>query len=76
MKHNEQFQEKFGWIGISFECGLAYDRNLDGQLYAFPKNTTESLINQLMEKSVRDNHDYVYDLVKENKFEPIPEAIY
>ena len=46
------------------------------QLYIFPKNITELKTNNLMEKSILDNHNYIYDLVKKNKFKPISDVIY
>ena len=40
--------------------------------YVFPYDTSEKFIDELCEKSVRENHDYVYDYVKDKieTFEP------
>ena len=69
MTPNFDFQEKFGHIAYFMTGGgLIYEQTSTGKLFDMPDGMTEAEIESLMEKSVSDNKDYVFELVKDNEF--------
>ena len=70
MTPNYQFFETFGHIGCLIpDGGLTYEKVDTNELFKFLENITESEIEKLMKKSVKDKNDYIFDIVKNNKFE-------
>ena len=42
---------------------LTYEKVDTNEFFEFPENITESEIEKLMQKSVKDKHDYIFDIV-------------
>ena len=68
------YEEYFGKISMNFcfELRFVYIPNDKKKqcrkkygAYVFPYDTTEEFVDELCEKSVFENHDYVYDYVKD-----------
>lgn len=69
MKPNFDFQEKFGHIAFFMPDGeLMYEQRSTGKMFLIPKKISESKIEMLMEKSVKENYDYIFPLVKNYEF--------
>lgn len=75
MIHNSEFEMQFGHVGHFMTGGLVYERNDSDALYHFPEERADE-INDLMKKSLHDNHDYILDIVKNNEFILDPEVVY
>ena len=77
MTPNYQFFETFGHIGYLIpDGGLTYEQVDTNELFKFPENVTESEIEKLMQKSIKDKHNYIFDIVKNNKFKYQEDCIY
>lgn len=77
MTPNYQFFEIFGHIGCLVpDCRLTYEKVDTNELFKFLENITESEIEKLMQKSVKDKHDYIFDIAKNNKSEYQEGCIY
>ncbi len=64
------FIEKFGGIGVGLGGEFLHcDKDKDDVGYRFPAELKDEQILEAIEKSVKDNHDYVLDLIAkpENK---------
>ena len=77
MASNYQFFETFGHIGCLIpNCSLTYEKVDTNELFKFLENITESEIEKLMQKSVKDKNYYIFDIAKNNKFEYQEGCIY
>ena len=66
--YRKDFFIKFGTIAKLESSGeFSYIRRNDDEDYYFPREYAydEEKVVALMKKSVKDNHDYVYDLTKD-----------
>ena len=74
---NFDFQEKFGHIfNLVPDGGLTYEKQDSKKLYSIPSTTKEKDLQDLMTKSLKDNFDYVFELVKRNPKELNPNFLY
>lgn len=77
MIKNHDFQDKFGRVFHMISSSLIlYERNDGGDTFFIPKETTDEELEKLMEKSVKDDKDYVYELCKENVYEDEEGVLY
>ena len=62
-----QFEHKFGGtIAVFYGVdGWAYDKK--GKLYPLPDEMTDGELQKIMEKCLADNHDYLFDMIKDNE---------
>ena len=75
--YNHDFATKFGRIFMLEPTGgYAYEPLRNNNTFVFPEGTTQETINDLIEKSLLEKHDYVFDLVKSNKLETDPSLVY
>ncbi len=58
------FGEKFGKVFYLMPAGIGYEPNESENTYCFPSHKTKSELLNLMQKSLDDNHDYIFDIVK------------
>lgn len=79
------FEKRFGEISMDFCFDLRFiyipnDKKKRCRkkysAYVFPYDTTEDFVDELCEKSVLENHDYVYDYVKDKIETLIPNVLY
>ncbi len=68
MNPNYDFFEKFGRVAYLLPDGGLHFENADGDLFYLPDNFSDSEIESLMQKSLDDNYNYIFDLCKDNKF--------
>ena len=67
MPYNKEFFIRFGHIGyLEPGPGIAYAPKDDDNSYTFPEDMSESEIESLMKKSVEEDTDFVFDVVKDN----------
>lgn len=59
-----EFKEKYGYFGIDEPTGkwIYYNKKEDGS-YLVLEEMTSSEIEELIKKSLADNHDYLYDIL-------------
>lgn len=71
------FQEKFGCVGIPMEANwYCYEPNNDENAYLFPETVSKEQVYALVEKSLKDNVDYVFPEVKDNILDYDPNCLY
>lgn len=69
MKPNFDFQEKFGHIAHFMpDDDLMYEQNSSGRLFRIPRNIKEKRLEFLMERSLTENKDFVFEMVKDHEF--------
>ena len=71
-----KFREKFGHIYCFITGGIIYNCKKSGKSYEFPKKYKMENINLLMQKSLANNHDYVFDLLKNNELHLRDDVLY
>lgn len=77
IKSNPVFWHRFGDIGyLEPGDGLAYSPNDIKGSYRFPDSMSEAEIEELMERSVKENKDLIIDLVKNNLVVYKPGRVY
>ena len=74
---NSDFYLKFGAVYYEYSSGkLTYSPNSSKEGYFFPDQISEYEIEQLMERSVKENKDLIIDLVKDNPVVYKPGCLY
>jgi len=68
MNPNYDFFEKFGRIFYLMPDGGLHFSNENGELFKIPDDIPENEIERLMQKSLEDDYNYIFDLCKNNKF--------
>ena len=77
MIHNSDFYLKFGAVYYEYSSGkLTYSPNSSKEDYFFPDQISEYEIEELMERSVKENKDLIIDLVKDNPVVYKPGCLY
>ena len=78
MIHNSDFYLKFGAVYYEYSTSgkLTYSPNSSKEGYFFPDQISEYEIEQLMERSVKENKDLIIDLVKDNPVVYKPGCLY
>ena len=72
-----EFWDQFGDIGyLESSGGIVYAPNKIKGTYHFPEHMSEAEIEQLMERSVKENKDLIIDLVKNNRVVYKPGCLY
>lgn len=76
-KIEKDFFIKFGNIAQLEPSGIwSYTKNGDTETYSFPENYKYKDVYVLMEKSVKENKDFIYELIKGKHSAPYREGIY
>lgn len=62
------FDEEFGAVVFLHETGKpAYQCSRNRKSYNLPDEMTDEELKKIMEKCLADNHDYLFDIVKDNE---------
>ena len=71
------FREVFGHVFIEWASWrYCYAPNNDENAYLFPEDTSSDYVWGLVEKSLKDNVDYVFPEVKDNILDYDPNCLY
>ena len=77
MPYNKEFFMKFGHIGfLEPGPGISYAPKDDDSSYSFPSGMSEAEIESLMKKSVDEDIDFVFDVMKDSPIVYDPDLIY
>ena len=77
IKSIPEFWHRFGDVGyLEPGDGLAYSPNDIKGSYRFPDSMSEAEVEELMERSVKENKDLIIDLVKDNPVVYKPGCLY
>lgn len=77
IKRNKIFIQKFGVIGyLEPGGGLTYHHNKTDEYYFLPESVSEEQVEELMERSVKENKDLIIDLVKNRPVVYKPGCLY
>ena len=72
-----EFRDQFGNIGyLEPSGGIVYAPNKIKGTYHFPEHMSEAEIEELMERSVKENKDLIIDLVKDHPVVYKPGCLY
>ena len=74
--YNKEFMEKYGRV-FQLMCSsfLLYEDITTNKTYKLPSNLTTDKINELMDKSLSDNFNYLYELCKDDIYEDEEDAL-
>ena len=62
------FEEEFGPLMFLYETEKpSYKCRRTRKSYTLPDEMTDGELQKIMEKSLADNHDYLFDMIKDNE---------
>ena len=74
--YNKEFMDKYGRV-FHLMCSsfVLYEDIATNKTYKLPSNLTTDKINKLMDKSLSDNFNYLYELCKDDIYEDEEDAL-
>ena len=74
--YNKEFMNKYGKVfHLVCSSSVLYEDIATNKTYAIPKKLTTEEINELMDKSLSDNTNYLYEVCKDNVYEDEEDAL-